>query len=72
MQELHNNGELSWLIGDSGYPLQPFLMVPFQNPQEDSPQHRFNFAHIRARNCVERCIGILKMRISMSFEGTVS
>ncbi|KAJ8927540.1 hypothetical protein NQ314_019976 [Rhamnusium bicolor] len=37
-------------------------MTPFQNPPEGSPQQRFNHAHIRARNCVERCIGVLKMR----------
>lgn len=23
----------TWLIGDSGYPLEPFLMVPFENRQ---------------------------------------
>lgn len=62
METLYANGESSWLIGDSGYPLQPFMMTPFHNPPEGSPQARFNHAHIRARNCVERCIGLLKMR----------
>lgn len=62
MQQLYDNRESCWLIGDSGYPLQPFLVVPFHNPLEGSPQQRFNYAHIRARNCVERCIGVLKMR----------
>lgn len=52
----------TWLIGDSGYPLQPYLMTPFQNPEEGSPEFRYNNSHSRARNCIERCIGILKMR----------
>lgn len=52
----------TWLIGDSGYPLQPFLMIPFLNPLEGSPEFRYNQHHIRARNCVERCIGVLKCR----------
>ncbi|KAJ8914912.1 hypothetical protein NQ315_016066 [Exocentrus adspersus] len=64
MQQLHINGGASWLIGDSGYPLQPFLLTPIQNAPEGSPESRFNHAHIRARNCVERCIGLLKMRFT--------
>nr|XP_023027977.1 putative nuclease HARBI1 [Leptinotarsa decemlineata] len=62
MQEIYESGEQAWLIEDSGYPLQPFLMTSFQNPLENSPESRFNHAHIRARNCIERCFGILKMR----------
>lgn len=63
MWNLHNNGARGmWLLGDSGYPLEPVLMTPFLNAAEDSPQARYNYAHIRARNCVERCIGLLKTR----------
>lgn len=60
----HNRGELrgSWLIGDSGYPLQPILITPVSNPPPNSPQSNFNKAHIQARNTVERCIGVLKTR----------
>lgn len=50
------------LIGDSGYPLEPYLLTPFRNPVEGSPESRYNYSHIGARNCVERCIGLLKMR----------
>lgn len=50
------------MIGDSGYPLQPWLMTPFHNPAQNSPESRFNDAHIRTRNCIERCNGVLKSR----------
>lgn len=56
-----NERETCWLIGDSGYPQQPFLMTPFQNPQNNA-ENNYNYAHIRGRNCVERCIGVLKCR----------
>lgn len=52
----------TWLLGDSGYPLQPILMTPFLNPENDSPEFRYNYSHIRVRNCIERCIGVLKNR----------
>ncbi|KAK4886065.1 hypothetical protein RN001_002336 [Aquatica leii] len=51
-----------WLIGDSGYPLQPFLLTPILNAEENSPEGRYNRSHIRARNCIERCFGVLKQR----------
>lgn len=63
LNQLHNLGETTtWLIGDSGYPLQPFLMTPFIGAAENTPESRYNAAHIRARNVVERAIGVLKMR----------
>lgn len=52
----------SWLIGDSGYPQQPWLMTPFLNAQPNTPEARYNHAHINARNCIERCNGLLKSR----------
>lgn len=52
----------TWLIGDSGYPLQPILMTPFLNPQPNTPESRYNQSHMASRNVVERCIGLLKMR----------
>ncbi|CAH1981438.1 unnamed protein product [Acanthoscelides obtectus] len=61
-QYLQNRLRGSWLIGDSGYMLEPFLMIPFINPLDGSPESRYNHCHIRARNCVERCIGVWKCR----------
>lgn len=52
----------TWLLGDSGYPLQPVLMTPYLNPVEGSAEARYNRSHIRARNCIERTIGVLKAR----------
>lgn len=59
----YNNGDVNtWLLGDSGYPQEPWLHTPVANALPDSPEARYNEAHARARNCVERCIGVLKMR----------
>lgn len=37
-------------------------MTPVRNAAENSPEARYNVAHKLARNCVERCIGTLKIR----------
>lgn len=52
----------SWLLGDSGYPLKPYLMTPYKNPVYGTAQHTFNKRHCSARNIVERTIGVLKSR----------
>lgn len=62
MERLRQNGEVLWLVGDSGYPQSEILMTPFRDPPVGSPEARYNNAHIRARNTVERCIGLLKIR----------
>lgn len=49
-------------VGDSGYPLQPWLLTPVQEAGENSPESRYNSAHIRARNSIEKCFGVLKAR----------
>ncbi|KAJ8950906.1 hypothetical protein NQ314_007763 [Rhamnusium bicolor] len=51
-----------WLIGDSVYPQSSILMTPFRDPAEGTPEARYNFAHIRSRNTIQRCIGVLKSR----------
>ncbi|KAI4455600.1 hypothetical protein MML48_9g00005386 [Holotrichia oblita] len=49
----------SRLIGDSGYPCLPWLLVPLRNPT--TPQEiNYNSTIKVARSCVERCIGVLK------------
>ncbi|KAL2090743.1 hypothetical protein ACEWY4_013006 [Coilia grayii] len=49
------------LIGDSGYPLRPYLFTPVANPQ-DAREAAYNEAHRLARGVVERSIGRWKMR----------
>ncbi|KAJ8912701.1 hypothetical protein NQ315_012255 [Exocentrus adspersus] len=62
LQQYHN-GEMrgTWLLGDAGYPLEPILMVPVQNPGAGGEEN-FNIGLRQARSVVERCIGLLKMR----------
>ncbi|XP_072166468.1 putative nuclease HARBI1 [Diadema setosum] len=50
-----------WLLGDSGYPLQPWLLTPILRPQNDS-EERYNRSLVHTRVCVERAIGVLKAR----------
>lgn len=49
-------------LGDSGYPLLPFLMTPKLNQPPRSPGALYTDAHVRARCSVERTIGVLKGR----------
>lgn len=49
-----------YFTGDSGYPLEPWLMTPVLNAQPGSPEDRYTNAHCRARVCVERLNGVLK------------
>lgn len=49
------------ILGDGGYFLRPWLMTPFRYPATPS-QRRYNTAHARTRNAVERCIGVVKQR----------
>ena len=52
----------SWLLGDSDYPLQPWLLTPILDSIPESPEDRYTRRHCSARSCVERCIGVLKAR----------
>ena len=48
------------LLADSGYPLRDWILTPFSDP--DADQAKYNRAHIRTRNTVERAFGVLKKR----------
>ncbi|XP_019894036.2 putative nuclease HARBI1 [Musca domestica] len=62
LEDLYTGGDRNyWLLGDSGYPLQPWLMTPILSTCNTS-EERYNIAHKSTRALVERCIGILKSR----------
>ncbi|KAI4455441.1 hypothetical protein MML48_9g00016288 [Holotrichia oblita] len=52
----------TWLVGNSGYPQQPWLMTPILHANEGTPEFRYTERQIQARNCIERCFGVLKGR----------
>ncbi|XP_031346743.1 putative nuclease HARBI1 isoform X2 [Photinus pyralis] len=56
-----NRNQTTYLLGDSGYPLEPWLLTPIANPLTDA-ERQFNRRHINIRNTVERTIGVLKQR----------
>lgn len=42
-----------FVIKDSGYTLEPFMLTAFLNPPLESPGENYNKHHGRARNSVE-------------------
>jgi hypothetical protein len=57
------SGELAagYLLGNAGYPCKNYLLTPLAATPTAS-QRRYNSAHIRTRNTVERAFGVLKRR----------
>uniref|UniRef100_A0A182S0B7 DDE Tnp4 domain-containing protein n=1 Tax=Anopheles funestus TaxID=62324 RepID=A0A182S0B7_ANOFN len=60
--DIHRNGQNHKLLGDAGYPSEPWLVMPFRDPEEGSAESEFNKKHSSGRIIVEQTIGILKSR----------
>ncbi|XP_036139117.1 putative nuclease HARBI1 [Monomorium pharaonis] len=61
MERAYNRGERrTFLIGDSGYPLEPWLLTSLPREPEGTPRFMYNEALCSARNCIKRLFGVLK------------
>jgi len=56
------------LLGDNGYPLRPYLLVPFKHCRSQ-PEKDYNDAQKKTRVRVEHTIGILKSRFQILKDG---
>uniref|UniRef100_A0A8C1P3K6 DDE Tnp4 domain-containing protein n=1 Tax=Cyprinus carpio TaxID=7962 RepID=A0A8C1P3K6_CYPCA len=62
-RELQSHRPNGIVLGDSAYPLLPWLMTPF--PVANTPdQARFNSSHCKTRCAIERLNGVLKRRFA--------
>ncbi|XP_056594081.1 putative nuclease HARBI1 [Triplophysa dalaica] len=62
-RELQTNRPDGIILGDSAYPLLPWLMTPFLVATTPA-QARFNTAHCKTRCAIERLNGVLKRRFA--------
>lgn len=56
------NSNSFFFVGDSGYAQRPWMMTPVLGAAPGSPEEYYTNVHCRARNTVDRCIGVLKPR----------
>ncbi|KAM3966291.1 putative nuclease HARBI1 [Aphomia sociella] len=62
MQRLHRDNEITWLLGDSGYPQRPWMMTPIPDAVEGSPEAKYTSIHGRTKVTIENTFGRLKNR----------
>lgn len=65
LKALHANDPKTGIFGDSGYALEPYMIVPFKNYRNTvllPEEQLFNDVHAKIRCLVERSFGILKGR----------
>lgn len=63
LRNQYENGERGvYLIGDSGYLLEPWLLTPYSQYNESTPEAEYNIRLKRVRNVIERTNGVLKAK----------
>ena len=61
-----SGGAEGYLLGDSGYPLRPWMITPFDQAAANIPEKAaFNRIHSKTRGVIERSFGILKSRFRL-------
>ena len=63
-QLLEEGNYSGYLLGDSGYPCRKYLMTPLLSPTTEK-ERKYNTAHIKTRNVIERAFGVLKRRFAI-------
>lgn len=63
---LNDNAAGAILLGDKGYPLTPWLMTIYRNPDTQIKQ-AYNKLHINERTIIERLFGQLKQRFPILY-----
>ncbi|XP_046810833.1 putative nuclease HARBI1 [Lucilia cuprina] len=63
LKEMFQTGDTGTrILGDSGYPLEPWILTPYRNAAENSAESYLNDQHSKGRSIIERTFGLLKAR----------